>query len=132
MNLRPRLLVGLVATLSVLACATDPYGHIFTALNESDRDVILEVVTDQPKVLLLAAHTRGVLSESWSGPLEGWRITVRDLNFAQLGSFPLENEPPDLTLHVTAGNIQLRHRSVFSLEGKRVKLVSPVPSATCG
>jgi hypothetical protein len=126
------LLSAMVASLSALAC-NDQGGHLYTALNQSDRDVIVEVVTDDRRVLRLPAHTRGHLSASWSGPIEGWRLTIRDSNCAQLVSFSLKNEPPGFTLYVTAaGDIQLGSRDVFSFEGKDVELVSPLPPANCG
>lgn len=125
------LLAATVACLALVAC-NDQGGHGYTALNQSDSDVIVEVVTDSRRVVRLPAHTRGNLSSGWSGPLEGWRFTVKDTSCAELISFSLKDQPAGVTLWVNAaGNIVLGQSSVFSFEGKDVRLVSELASADC-
>jgi hypothetical protein len=95
-------------------CSTDPGGHIYTAVNESDRDVIVEVTTDQPRTLRLPARTRGWLSESWSSPSGGtWHLTVRDASCEVLASFPLTTTY--INLHVAFdGAIELGDQRSFT------------------
>jgi hypothetical protein len=132
-NLALWVLAVTLAASASSSCGTDYGGHSYLALNESDRDVIVEVVTDQTRMLLLAAHTRGNLSASWSGPTDEWRLTVRGEGCAQLVSLTPKGQPTRLTLHVTPiGDIRLGAESVFSFEGRRVELVSPLPPANCG
>ena len=115
------------------ACSSDATGggHIYTALNQSDRDVVVEVITDSRRLFRLPAHTRGHLSESWSRPTDGWLVTVRDEGCQELASLPVRGEA-HLTLHVTtAGKPELASYTVFSLEGKNVTLLDPLPPASC-
>ena len=76
-------------------------------MNESDRDVYVDLMTDQARTLRLPAHTRGWLSESWLSPSSGsWHLTVKDAACNEVASFPLTAN--HINLHVAAdGSVEL-------------------------
>jgi hypothetical protein len=78
-----------VAALLVAACMTDQGGHLFTAVNRSDRDLVVRVESDLPTAVLVPAHSRGTISAAFSGPTAAWRLTVLDTACEVVGSVPV-------------------------------------------
>ena len=101
MQFRSRALVRWLAVASLLgptlaACTTDSGGHLFLAINQSDRDVIVRADPDERSVRL-AAHTRTSFSAGW-GYLSSWRITVLDGSCSVLGSVPVAGQGTVVTI----------------------------------
>jgi hypothetical protein len=94
-------------------CSTDQGGYLFTAINKSDRDVVIRVDSSPPDAILLPAHTRGPFSSNWSY-IAGWTLTVMDTSCAVLGSIPVAGPGTVLTI-ASDGTLNANaDRSVFN------------------
>lgn len=98
--------------LILAACSTDQGGHLFTAINQSDRDLVIQVDAVPPGAILLPAHTRSTLASGWSYIPE-WTITVMDTSCAVLGALPVAGPGTVLTIAADGTLKTDADRSVF-------------------
>lgn len=120
-------------TVLISGCTTDPGGHLYNVLNESQRSVVIEIATDQRQSFDLPPMSRGHLSGSFASPGSDWVVIVRTDTCVQIAAISLANQPSRLTLRVTpAGDVVVGDETLFSLQGKTFPIVSPLPPGSCG
>jgi hypothetical protein len=114
------------------ACSTDPGGHVFTAVNESDHPVIVDIATDQHRMVELPAHSRGVLSEDWTGPTgeRPWRLAVLDADCAEIASVSVTR--PYLHLQVAAdGSVEWDLERTYRPTSSGIRWAGKLEDADC-
>jgi hypothetical protein len=75
---------------------TDSGGHLFLAINQSDREVIVRVASERTAVRL-PAHTKANVSTGW-GYFPEWRISVVDEKCLELRSVSVAGQNTVLTI----------------------------------
>ena len=93
----------LVVAATSAGCTTDQGGHLWLAVNASDRDLVVDLVTDTPRSVRLPAHVRTWLSEGHATPTTGWHIVVRDRSCAPIAT--IDATDPRAVLVIRADGI---------------------------
>ena len=107
-------------------------GHRYTVLNESSRDVLVELITDKRAMYRVPGHTRAYLSESRTYPTDQWRVVVRDETCTELGTFGLEGRQL-VTVHVSVtGQPELGPPSLFNQDGDDDTFLESLAPGRCG
>jgi hypothetical protein len=89
-RIRDLLLAATLVCGSLVGCLhTDGGGHALSVLNDSDRDVVVEVTTGSTQAFVVGQHGYAGLSGGFDDVATNWSVTVRTTDCALIAKVPI-------------------------------------------